>query len=194
MPSRSFSELSLLSECHKWSPRRPCCCSTTPLRGSRQGDGVAGVRHVSSTWTRGNGDDVRADDHARRWKSRPSRGDTSTRLRLLAGLHMFLLRAADIRGLARRSRRKWRARRELRKTPPYGIVADWLLGCSQHFHWVISPPPGCICKKRLDPPRLSARSCSGWTSGCGRSSCIHRVSVAQRLSRARARGCVGHDY
>jgi hypothetical protein len=86
---------------------------------------------ISSTWTRGNSDDVRAAI-MRALEIAHGRGDTSARLRLLAGLHMFLLRAADIRGsLAVAEQFENAARTEADAS--YSVVADWLLGCSHHF-------------------------------------------------------------
>jgi hypothetical protein len=61
-----------------------------------------------------------------------SRGDTSTRLRLLAGLHMFCLRAADIRGSLAVAEEFEKAARTAMDTS-YSVIADWLLGCSHHF-------------------------------------------------------------
>jgi len=125
-----FLELSLLSECHKWSTAALLLLDDT-TRGSRQEMVLQEAVAVSSTWTRRNGDDVRAAI-LRALEIARSCGDTPTRLRLLAGLHMFLLRAADIRGslaVAEDLERAVQAAAEL----SYTIVADWLLGCSHHF-------------------------------------------------------------
>jgi predicted ATPase len=125
-----FLELSLLSECHKWSAAALRLLDDT-LRGSRQEMVLQEAVAISSTWTRGNGDDVRAAI-TRALEIAHSCGDTSTRLRLLAGLHMFLLRAADIRGsLDVAEELETAARTEMDAS--YSVVADWLLGCSHHF-------------------------------------------------------------
>jgi predicted ATPase/DNA-binding winged helix-turn-helix (wHTH) protein len=125
-----FLELSLLSECHKWSAAALRLLDDA-LRGSRREMVLQEAVAISSTWTRGNGDDVRAAI-TRVLEIAHSRGDTSTRLRLLAGLHMFLLRAADIRGsLAVAEELETAARTEMDAS--YSVVADWLLGCSHHF-------------------------------------------------------------
>jgi predicted ATPase len=125
-----FQELSLLGECHKWSAAALGQLGE-PMRGSRQEMVLQEAVAVSSTWTRGNGDDVRAAIR-RALEIAHSRGDTSTRLRLLAGLHMVLLRAADIRGsLAVAAELESVARTATDAS--YSVVADWLLGCSHHF-------------------------------------------------------------
>ena len=125
-----FLELSLLSECHKWSAAALRLLDDT-MRGSRQEMVLQEAVAISSTWTRGNGDDVRAAI-TRALEIAHNRGDTSTRLRLLAGLHMFLLRAADIRGsLAVAEEVETAARTAMDAS--YSVVADWLLGCSHHF-------------------------------------------------------------
>lgn len=125
-----FLELSLLSECRKWSTAALLLVDDT-MRGSRQEMVLQEAVAVSATWTGGNGDDVRAAIR-RALEIAHSRDDTPTRLRLLAGLHMFLLRAADIRGslaVAEELRNAaWSA-----SEASYSVIADWLLGCSHHF-------------------------------------------------------------
>jgi len=86
---------------------------------------------ASSTWTGGNGDDVRAAI-TRALEIAHSRSDTSTRLRLLAGLHMFRLRAADIRGSLTAAEELENAARTAMDAS-YSVIADWLLGVSHHF-------------------------------------------------------------
>ena len=125
-----FLELSLLSECHKWSAAALLQLGDT-MRGSRQEMVLQEAVAVASTWTRGNGDDVRAAI-MRALEIAHSRCDGSTRLRLLAGLHMFLLRAADIQGSLNVAREfEGAARTEMDAS--YSVIADWLLGCSHHF-------------------------------------------------------------
>jgi predicted ATPase len=125
-----FLELSLLSECHKWATAALLLLNDTML-GSRQEMVLQEALAVSSTWTRGNGDDVRAAI-MRALEIAQSRADTATRLRLLAGLHMFLLRVADMRGsLAIAEELESAARTAM--DAPYSVIADWLLGCSHHF-------------------------------------------------------------
>ncbi len=125
-----FLELSLLSECHKWSAAALLLLDDA-TRGTRREMVLQEAVAVSSTWTRGNGDDVRAAI-MRALEIAQSRGDTATRLRLLAGLHMFLLRAADIRGsLAVAEQLVDTARTAMDAS--YSVIADWLMGCSHHF-------------------------------------------------------------
>jgi predicted ATPase len=125
-----FLELSLLTECHKWSTAALLLLDDT-VRGSRQEMVLQEAVAVSATWTRGNGDDVRAAI-TRALEIAHGRDDTSTRLRLLAGLHMFLLRAANIRGSLAVAEEFTNAARTTAE-PSYGVIADWLLGCSHHF-------------------------------------------------------------
>jgi predicted ATPase/DNA-binding winged helix-turn-helix (wHTH) protein len=125
-----FLELSLLSECHQWTSLALLLLDET-MRGGRQEMVLQEAVAVSATWTRGNGDEVRAAI-MRALTIAQSRGDTSTRLRLLAGLHMFLLRAADIRGSLAVAEELEKAARTATDAP-YGVIADWLLGCSHHF-------------------------------------------------------------
>jgi predicted ATPase/DNA-binding winged helix-turn-helix (wHTH) protein len=125
-----FLELSLLSECHKWS-RAALLLLDDAMRGSRQEMVLQEAVAVSATWTGGNGDDVRAAI-MRALEIAHSRGDTSTRLRLLAGLHMFHLRAADIRGSLAVAEELANAARTATEAS-YSVIAEWLLGCSHHF-------------------------------------------------------------
>jgi predicted ATPase/DNA-binding winged helix-turn-helix (wHTH) protein len=126
----SFLELSLLSECHKWSSAALLLLDDT-MRGSRQEMVLQEAVAVTSTWTRGNGDDVRAAI-MRALEIAHASNDTSTHFRLLAGLHMFLLRAADIRGSLAVAEELENAAR-IATDASYGVVANWLLGCSHHF-------------------------------------------------------------
>lgn len=125
-----FLELSLLGECHKWSSAALLLLDDT-LRGSRQEMVLQEAVAVSSVWTRGNGDDVRAAI-MRALEVAHSRSDTATRLRLLAGLHIFLLRTADIRSSLAVAEELAHAARTAMDAL-YGVIADWLLGCSHHF-------------------------------------------------------------
>jgi predicted ATPase/DNA-binding winged helix-turn-helix (wHTH) protein len=125
-----FLELSLLGECHDWSAAALLRLDDT-MRGSRKEMVLQEALAVSSTWTRGNGDDVRAAI-MRALEIADERHDTSTRLRLLAGLHMFLLRAADIRGSLAVAEELENAAR-IATDATYSVIADWLLGCSRHF-------------------------------------------------------------
>src|SRR5262249_46127806 len=125
-----FRELSLLSECHKWSAAALRLVDDT-LRGSLQEMALQEALAVSSTWTRGNREDVRAAI-VRALEIAQSRSDTAARLRLLAVLHMFLLRAADIGAslsVAEEIANTARAAGDARCV----VIADWLLGCSYHF-------------------------------------------------------------
>ncbi len=182
-----FLELSLLSECHKWTSAALLLLDDT-LRGSRQEMVLQEAVAVSSTWTRGNGDDVRAAI-MRALEIAESRSDTSTRLRLLAGLHMFRLSsrrhsrlAGRCRGTGRRSANLERC--VLRRCR--GLVAGVLTplhGESVHCASSSAERPRVRGPCAIVRARLPAAG-------------AHRVpsrSVVERLSGSRLGGCVGDD-
>jgi len=125
-----FLELSLLSECHRWATAALRLVNDT-MPGSRQEMVLQEAVAASSTWTRGNGDDVRAAI-ARALQIAQSNGDLATRLRLLAGLHIILLRVSDMRGSLAIAEEFASAARTAMDVS-YNAIADWLLGCSHHF-------------------------------------------------------------
>jgi hypothetical protein len=86
---------------------------------------------IASMWTRGNGDDVRAAitrglDIAHRL------GETAHRLRLMVGLHIFLLRVGDFRGSLTVAEELNSAARTTADVS-YMVMADWMRGSSRHF-------------------------------------------------------------
>jgi predicted ATPase/DNA-binding winged helix-turn-helix (wHTH) protein len=125
-----FLELSLLSECLKWSLAALGLLDSTN-RGSQQEVVLQEALAVSSTWTRGNGDDVRTAI-TRALEIAQSRSDIPTRLRLLAGLHMSRLRVADIRGSLAIAN-EFAELAQAMTDRSYLTLADGLLGCSHHF-------------------------------------------------------------
>jgi predicted ATPase/DNA-binding winged helix-turn-helix (wHTH) protein len=125
-----FLELSLLNECHKWSAAALALLDDA-TRGSRQEMVLQEARAISSTWTLGNGDGVHAAI-ARALEIAQSLGDTARRLRLLVGLHIFLIRIADLRGsLAVAQELESAAHSAVDSS--YMVISDWLLGSSHHF-------------------------------------------------------------
>ena len=125
-----FLELSLLTECHEWSVSGLALLDDT-TRGTRQEMVLQESLAISATWALANPEEARgaltrAVDIAQRL------GDTVRRLRMLVGLHIFLMRGGEMRAsLAVAEEFAAGARTEA--DPSYRAVAECLLGGSQHF-------------------------------------------------------------
>ncbi|MGH8189263.1 MAG: ATP-binding protein, partial [Steroidobacteraceae bacterium] len=91
----AFLDFSLLIECHKWSAAALALVDDT-TRGSKRELVLQEARAISSTWTRGNGEDVRAAI-LRGLEIAQNLGETSHRLRLLTGMHVYLVRTGEFR-------------------------------------------------------------------------------------------------
>lgn len=125
-----FMELSLLNECYRRSMSALAVLDDV-ARGSWLEMVLQEARAITSMWTRGNGDDVR-EAIARGLGIAERLGETAHHLRLLVGMHMFLMRAGNFRGslavaekldeVARSQGDEW-----------YMIISDWLRGSSEHF-------------------------------------------------------------
>jgi predicted ATPase/DNA-binding winged helix-turn-helix (wHTH) protein len=125
-----FLDLSLLNECHKWSAAALALLDDS-TRGSRQEMVLLEARAISSTWALGNGNGVRGAI-TRAIEIAQSLGETSHRLRLLVGMHVFLLRIGDLQGsltVAEEFDRGARSAMDM----SYLVISDWLLGSSHHF-------------------------------------------------------------
>ncbi len=97
-------------------------------------------------------------------------GDTPRRLRLLVGLHIFLMRGGEVGRFASGTREVWRRKgRHRHRSVPDTAVADCLLGSSHHFegHQVTAR------KSWSGLPRRAPRSggCSGLTPDSGDGGC-----------------------
>lgn len=125
-----FLELSLLNECQKWSAAALTLFDDS-TRGSRQEMMLLEARAISSTWALGNDYDVRAAI-IRAIEIAHNLGETSRRLRLLAGMHVFLLRIGNLRDSLAVAEEFDGAARSAVDTS-YMVIADWLLGSSHHF-------------------------------------------------------------
>jgi predicted ATPase/DNA-binding winged helix-turn-helix (wHTH) protein len=125
-----FVELSLLNECHKWSAAALTLLDDT-TRGSRQEMVLQEAQAISSTWTLWNDDSARAA-MTRALDIAQSLSDTSSRLRLIAGLHIFLLRAGELRESLTVAE-EFASIARLANHAPYAAIADWLLAASHHF-------------------------------------------------------------
>ena len=125
-----FLELSLLNECHIWSKAGLSAIGET-TRGTNVELVLQEALAISSSWTRGSSDDVRAA-LARGLTLAEELGDDSCRLRLLVGMHVFLIRVGDFRGsLAIALELQGVARNAADGS--WQIVADWMRGSSEHF-------------------------------------------------------------
>jgi predicted ATPase len=125
-----FLELSLLTECHKWSLAGLALLDDR-TRGTRQELALQESFAVSATWALASPDEAR-DALTRAIDLAQHLGDTPRRLRLLVGLHIFLMRGGEIRAsLAVAEEFAARARAEADAS--YAAVAECLLGGSHHF-------------------------------------------------------------
>lgn len=125
-----FVELSLLTECHKWSASGLAWLDDR-TRGSREEMVLQEALAISATWALGNHEDARSA-LTRAVEIAQRLGDMPRRLRLLVGLHIFLMRVGELRAsLAVAEEFAAAARSET--DPSYGVVADYLLGGSHHF-------------------------------------------------------------
>ncbi|MGH8497158.1 MAG: ATP-binding protein [Gammaproteobacteria bacterium] len=125
-----FLELSLLNECYKRSMSALAVLDDA-ARGSRLEMVLQEARAITSTWTRGNGEDVR-EAIARGLTIAERLGETAHHLRLLVGMHMFLVRAGSFRdSLVVAEKLAAVARNEGDES--FMIISDWLRGSSEHF-------------------------------------------------------------
>jgi len=125
-----FMELSLLNECYKRS-MSALAVLDDDARGSRLEMVLQEARAITSTWTRGNGEDVR-EAIARGLTIAERLGETAHRLRLLVGMHMFRVRAGNFcDSLVVAEKLDAVARNE--RDESYMIISDWLRGSSEHF-------------------------------------------------------------
>jgi len=125
-----FLELSLLSECHKWS-KDALTSIDHATRGSKCELELQEALAIASTWMRGNGDEVRAA-LTRGLALATELGEASCRLRLLVGTHVFLMRIGDFRGsLPIAEHLQATAHNDADSS--YEILSDWMRGSSEHF-------------------------------------------------------------
>jgi predicted ATPase len=125
-----FVKLSLLEECRRWCERAVSALDDTS-RGARQEMILLEALALSSMYTRGNTDQVRAE-YERGLALAEAFQDHARQLRLLAGLNLFLARLGDIRGaLAVAERASVVA--QAPKHQVGAVWAEWLAGIAHHF-------------------------------------------------------------
>jgi predicted ATPase/DNA-binding winged helix-turn-helix (wHTH) protein len=123
-------ELSLLAECHKWSAQGIARLDTETM-GTRQEMVLQEAAAISATWAMANNESARealtrAIDIAQRL------GETPRRLRLLAGLHILMLRGGAV-GASLPVAREFVVAADSSTDRSVNAVGDCLLGGSHHF-------------------------------------------------------------
>ena len=123
-------QLLLLTECHRWSAKALSLLEGAD-RGTRKEMVLQETLATAAMWTGGAGGDVRAAI-ARALDIAHRLGESSHRLRLMVGLHIFLVRAGDFRGSLAVAQELTSAAWTTADVS-YMVVADWTRGASQHF-------------------------------------------------------------
>jgi predicted ATPase/DNA-binding winged helix-turn-helix (wHTH) protein len=125
-----FLQLSLLRECHTRTTS-----ALELLDDATRGTPVEMVlqeaRAISSTWASGTSESARSALESGIVIAR-KHGLTSHHLRLLAGMHIFLLRIGDLRGSAAVAEAFAGVARTTADPTP-SMLADWLVGSAHHF-------------------------------------------------------------
>jgi predicted ATPase/DNA-binding winged helix-turn-helix (wHTH) protein len=125
-----FSELSLLTECHRLAERALTKLDNND-RGTRREMELQASFGASLMLIEGNRDEVRAA-LTRALELAEELDDPYFQMRLLRGLHMFFLRTGDFRKAAAMAQRNEALAK--RTGDPIGIaMANWLLGLSNYF-------------------------------------------------------------
>src|SRR5271169_6682437 len=125
-----FIGLSLLEECRGWCERALAAVDDTS-RGGKQEMILQEAVALSSMFTRGNSDQVRAAIE-RGLALAEAFQDRARQLRLLAGLNLFLARLGDIRGALAVAEQAGVIAQAV-KHPVGAVWAEWWLGIVHHF-------------------------------------------------------------
>jgi predicted ATPase/DNA-binding winged helix-turn-helix (wHTH) protein len=125
-----FIGLSLLEECRGWCERALAALDDAN-RGTRQEMILQEALALSSMYTRGHSDQVRAE-YERGLALAEAFQDPAHQLRLLSGLYIFLTRLGDIRGALAVAKRGG-AIAQAGEYPAGAVLAEWMLGASHHF-------------------------------------------------------------
>lgn len=126
----AFLEFSLWNECQKWSEAALALLDDS-TRADRRELVLQEARAISSMWTQGNSDDVRMAI-LRGLEIAQRLGATVHRLRLLTGLHTYLVRTNDFRGSLGVGEEMAGMARQTNDESCMAM-ADWLCGSSNHF-------------------------------------------------------------
>jgi predicted ATPase/DNA-binding winged helix-turn-helix (wHTH) protein len=125
-----FIRLSLLEECRGWCERALAVLDDAS-RGTRQEMILQEALALSSMYTRGHSDQVRAE-YDRGLALAEAFQDPAHQLRLLSGLNIFLTRLGDIRG-ALVVAKQGSVIAQAGEYPAGVVLAEWMLGASHHF-------------------------------------------------------------
>jgi predicted ATPase len=123
-------QLLLLTECHKWSAKALSLLDVAD-RWSRKEMVLQETLATAAMWTGGTAGHVRAAI-ARALEVAHRLGETSHRLRLMAGMHIFLVRGGDFRGSLTVAEELSSAVLDSADAS-YVVLADWMRGGSHHF-------------------------------------------------------------
>ena len=126
----AFLDFSLLIECHKWSTAALAVVNET-MRDSKRELVLQEALAISSTWTQGNGEDVRIAIN-RGLEIVQNLGKTSHRLRLLTGKHLHLTRTGDFKGSLAVAEELY-AVAQTADDVSWLTLSDWVRGASEHF-------------------------------------------------------------
>jgi predicted ATPase/DNA-binding winged helix-turn-helix (wHTH) protein len=125
-----FVGLSLLDECRNWCEQALAVLDDGGL-GIRQEMILQGALALSSMFTKGNGDEVRAAIE-RGLALAETIEDRDRQLQLLAGLNNFLTRIGDFRGALTVAEQGVAVARAAKNTAAL-VMTDWMLGVSYHL-------------------------------------------------------------
>jgi predicted ATPase/DNA-binding winged helix-turn-helix (wHTH) protein len=125
-----FIGLSLLEECARWC-ERALAGLDAPARGTRQEMILQEALALSSMYTSGKSDQVRAAIE-RGLALEETFGDSRRKLQLLLSLYILLLRLADFRAALEVAQRSG-SFAEAAKDPAGLAIADFMIGCAYQF-------------------------------------------------------------
>ena len=125
-----FVGLSLLDECRNWC-EQALAGREYAGRGARREMILQEALALSSMFTKGNGDEVRAAIE-RGIELAETLGDRDHQLQLLAGLNIFLTRIGDFRSALTVAEQGGAVARAAKNTAGL-VMTDWMLGVSQHL-------------------------------------------------------------
>ena len=126
----AFLDFSLMNECHKWTASALALLDDT-MRGGKRELVLQEAVAISSTWVRGDTGEVLAAIR-RGLELAQSLGETAHQLRLLTGLHIYLIRIGDMRGSLAVAEELHAVARTTGDVSCM-VMSDWLQGSSQHF-------------------------------------------------------------
>jgi predicted ATPase/DNA-binding winged helix-turn-helix (wHTH) protein len=125
-----FLELSLLTECYRWTQQALTCLEDASI-GSRQEMELQAAHGVSVMFTQGNTEAVKSA-FTRSFDLASSLKDLHWQLWLLRGLHIYLTRIGDFRGALRVGEQGISIAKDL-DDPASTLNVEWMLGVAHHL-------------------------------------------------------------